>query len=99
MDILFRGFNQQFSVVFAEMLSEKVKAVLDVCDEGFLLRESQPAFFHELLHERFHFVLQDLFWLACDDKIVGKTNEIDLFMLSITERFGKLLTKLLLKTV
>ena len=42
MDVLFRGLNQQFSVVFTEVLSEKIKAVLNVRDEGFLLGESQP---------------------------------------------------------
>src|SRR5229473_6943477 len=56
MDALFRGCNQQFSVVFTEMLSEKIKAVLNVRDECFLLGERQPTFFHELLHERFDLV-------------------------------------------
>ncbi len=55
-DVLFRGFNQQFSVVFSEMLSEEIKAVLNVRDERLLLGKCQPAFPHELLHERFHLV-------------------------------------------
>ena len=42
MDVLFRGLNQQFSVVFPDMLSEKVKAVLNVRDEGFLLGDFDP---------------------------------------------------------
>src|SRR6266480_4030756 len=56
MDVLFRGLNQQFSVVFTEVLSEKIKAVLNVCDEGFLLGECQPALLHELFHKRFYLV-------------------------------------------
>src|SRR5258708_1930385 len=82
MDVLFRGFNQQFSVVFTEVLSEKIKAVLNVRDEGFLLGECQPAFLHELLHERFYLVLYDLFRLTSNDKIFSKTTSIDLLITS-----------------
>ena len=46
MNVPFRGLYQQFSVVLTEMLSKKIKTVLDVCDERFLLGEGQPAFFH-----------------------------------------------------
>ena len=39
MDVLFGGFYQQFSVVFTEMLSKKIKAVLYVRDERLFLGE------------------------------------------------------------
>ncbi len=56
MSVLFRGLDQQFSVIFTEMLPKKVKAVLDVCDERFLVGECQPTFLHELLYKYFDLV-------------------------------------------
>src|SRR5207248_1399943 len=51
MDVLFRGLDEQFSVILAEMLPKEVKTVFNRCDEGFLLRKLKPPFLHELLHE------------------------------------------------
>lgn len=98
-DVLFGGGNQPFSVVFSEMLSEKIKAVLNVRDERFLLGECEPAFPHELLHGRFYFVFQDLFRLACHDKIIGKANKIDLLITSSARMLWKLPPKFLFKTI
>src|SRR6266516_3038916 len=93
-DILFGRFNQQFSVVFAEMLSEKVKAVLDVRDERFLLGERQSTFFHELLHERLDLAFQDLFRLTSNDEIISKTNKIDLLVPSFARVFWEFLPQI-----
>src|SRR5256885_17240663 len=82
MDVLFRGLDEQFSVIFTEMLSEKVKTVFDVGDEGFLLGKLESPLLHELLHEGFHFVFQDLFGFTGDDKVISKAHEIDLFRAS-----------------
>src|SRR5258706_5166670 len=99
MDVLFRGLDEQFSVVFTEMLSEKVKTVFDVCDEGFLLGELKSPFLHELLHEGFHFVFQNLFGLTGDNKVIGKAHEIDLFRASSSMWFRELLSKHLFKAI
>ena len=34
MDVLSRGSDKQLSLVFAEMLSEKIETILNMCDEG-----------------------------------------------------------------
>src|SRR6266516_2598110 len=78
MNVLFRGRDEQFSVIFTEMLSEKVKTVFDVGDEGFLLGKLESPLLQELLHEGFHFVFQDLFGFPGDEKVSGKANEIEL---------------------
>src|SRR2546426_12054094 len=99
MDVLFRGLDEQLSVVFTEMLSEKVKTVFNVGDEGFLVGKLESPFLHELLHEGFHLVFQDLFGFAGDDKVISKTHEIDLFRASSSMRLREMLSKCLFKAI
>ena len=49
-DAFLSRFDQQFVVILAYILAEKVEPVLDVGDDRFLLREFQAS----LLKERFH---------------------------------------------
>src|SRR6266702_5475308 len=55
--VLFRRLDDELAVVLAYMLSEKVEALVDMRNKGFLRRECSPSFLHELLHERFDFLL------------------------------------------
>lgn len=93
MSALLRGLNQQRSVVFTEVLSEKIKAILYVRDDGFLRGEHQPTLLHELLHKGLDLAFQDLFGFASDDEIISKTNEIDLFRLFCLMRLWKTFLK------
>src|SRR6266566_8078136 len=99
MDVLFRGLDKQFSVIFTEMLSEKVKTVFDVGDEGFLLGKLESPLLQELLHEGFHFVFQDLFGFPGDDKVIGKAHELDLFPASSSRGVREWLSKRLFETI
>ena len=44
LDILSGGFDQKFTRVLTYILAQKIEAVLDVCDAGFLRRQFQTAF-------------------------------------------------------
>src|SRR5215467_14780191 len=54
-DTLAGGFDEYRAAVVADVLTEKVKAVGDMCDLGLLGREDQPPFVKELFHERADF--------------------------------------------
>src|SRR5436190_11988661 len=92
MDVLFRGLDEQFSVVLAQMLPKEVKTVFDMCDEGFLLRKLKSPLLYELLHKGFYFVFQDLFGFTGYNKVIGKAHEIDLFRASSSMWFRELLS-------
>src|SRR5258708_2130971 len=55
--VLLGRFDNELPIVLAYMLSEEVEAIFNMRHEGFLSREGQSSFPHELLHEGFDFVL------------------------------------------
>ena len=67
-----------FAVVLAYMVSEEIEAVVYAGDDCLFLREFQPAFLHELLHEGFDLTFQQLFRGAGDDEVVGIPDHVHL---------------------
>ena len=58
-DILLGRLDEQFPVrISAHVLSEEIKAVLHVRNDGLLRREFKPSFLQELLDEGFDFSFQ-----------------------------------------
>ena len=78
LQVLLRRFDQQLTVVFADVLAEEVEALCDVRDDCFLLREFQSSLPHERFHERFDFLFQQLLRGTGDDEVVRKSHQIHL---------------------
>ena len=53
LDALEGRLDEQFAVVLAYVLSEKIEPILDVRDDGFLRREFQTTLPEESLYQRF----------------------------------------------
>src|SRR5215475_11316724 len=77
-DALHRWLNEQLPVVFAEVLSEEIKAVCDVRDDRLLGREGQSTLLQERFDHGFDLVLQQFLRCARDDEIIRQADEVDL---------------------
>src|SRR5436305_9473089 len=53
--------DEELSPVFAYILSEKVKTILNMRDARLFFRELETAFPHEPFYQRLHRLFQDLF--------------------------------------
>ena len=76
--VLFRRFHQRLAVIFAEVLSEEVKPLVNMGDACLVGGERQPSFLQEPLHQGANFTFQQLLRVAGDDEVVRIANEIDL---------------------
>ena len=76
--VLAGRLGKVFAVVLTYMVSEEIEAVVYAGDDGLCLREFQPAFLHELLHEGFDLTFQQLFRGAGDDEVVGIPDHVHL---------------------
>ena len=56
-----RRFDKEFAVVLADVLAEKIEAIIDMGDGRLLRREREIPFLEKGLHERHHFILKDFF--------------------------------------
>ena len=90
-DILLGRFDQQLMpfarLVLAYILTKEIEAFFDVRNEGFLWREMKSSFLHELLHEGFDFVFQQLLGVSCDHKVIGKSNVVDFRAIGLASSF------------
>src|SRR3989442_1153072 len=75
--VLLRRFNEQYPAEFAQMLSEEVEPLVNMCDAGLLRRELQAPFAKELLDEGADFVCQHVPGGAGDDEVIRISNEVD----------------------
>ena len=80
----FDGLIMSLPLVLAYMLSQKVKAVLNMRDERFLSREGQSSFPHEWFNERFGFLLQSFFRTTGDNEVICISYQVDLCSLVLT---------------
>jgi hypothetical protein len=69
LDILLGGFSEEFTRILPDMVAQKIKAVLDVRDAGFLRGEFEPTLVKELLYQRFDFMFQQFIRAAGNDEI------------------------------
>ncbi len=85
-------FHQQFGLfsrfVLAYVLTQKVKSLFNMRDDGFFWGQFESSFAHEVLHKRFHLLFEQFFRCPCDQKVVGVSDEIDLRVVA-RFRFGE----------
>ena len=62
-------FDEQFTSVLAYLLSQKIKAILDMRNAGFVWGEFQSAFVQKLLHQRFDFLCQEFLRTTCNNEV------------------------------
>jgi hypothetical protein len=62
-------FDEQFPSIFAEMLAQAIKAVLNRGAVGFRRRPFQPSFAEKLHHKRSDLVFQECRRTPCNDKV------------------------------
>ena len=79
-DVLFRWACKEFPIVLTDMLSEKVKPVLNVRYAGFLFREFQASFPQKIGDEGLDLLFQDLFRDTCNEEVVTIAHQIDLLV-------------------
>ena len=71
-------FREKFSVVFPQVETKKVKAILDVGDVGLFLGEGESTFSQERGNGRLNGVLQEGGIFSCTDEVVRVTDEVHL---------------------
>ena len=57
LDSILGWFDQQFSIILSDVLTQEVKAIIDVCDYRFLFRQLQSAFAHKCSNHGQHLFL------------------------------------------
>lgn len=72
------GLDEHLARVLTYVESEKIKAILDVRDTGFLFRELQTTFSKEAHYCGFDPCLQNFFRGSGDTEIISIANDIDL---------------------
>ena len=69
-DILLGWLDKQLAFVLTYILSEEIKALLNMCYSGFLLREFQSSGVQKLLYQGNTLLLQYLSGTACNNEVV-----------------------------
>src|SRR5271169_1050263 len=82
-NILLGRLDEQFPVrISAHVLSEEIKAVLHVRNDGLLRREFKTSFLQKMLDQGLDFSFQLFFRFAGDDEVIRVTDEIDTRLLT-----------------
>ena len=77
-DVPPRRLEQHLAVaVTAHVLSQKVEAVLDMREVGFLVGESKTPLGQEVFHERLDFMTQERRGGAGDNEVLRIANQVD----------------------
>ena len=71
LDIRSGWLREELTSIFADMVTQKIKAVLNVRNAGFLRGEFESAFVQELLYQRFDFVFEQVVGAAGNNMPVG----------------------------
>jgi len=77
--VLLGRLDEQLAAILAEVLSEEVEPLFDMCDAGFLWRELQTPVSQELLDQWLDFVFQHVLGRAGDDEVVRISDEVYLW--------------------
>ena len=83
LDVLLRRLDEQFAVVLAYILAQKVEAVFDVRDDRLFGGEFKPSLLHEGFYQRFDLIFEQLFRDTCNDEVVRKSHKIDLGIVAV----------------
>jgi hypothetical protein len=98
--ILFRWRDDYLAIVVsAEMLSEEIKAILNVRDSGLFWRKFQPSLSEEFFNEGFHFVFQQFFRTAGNNEVITVAHQINLSSSAKSSRSRVFLPEPLLQSV
>ena len=81
--VFLRGACKEVPLVLTDILSEKVKSVLNVRYSGLLFREFQSSSVEKCCDEWFDFRCQHLFRDTCDDEVIRITYQVYLFVLAL----------------
>lgn len=76
LDRLLGRLDEQFPVVFPEIVTQKVKSFVDVSDHGLLSRQFEAAFGKEFLDDVSGFFC-DLLCRSRDEEVIRIANEVD----------------------
>jgi hypothetical protein len=77
-NILLGRLDEQFPVrISAHVLSEEIKAVLHVRNDGLRRREFKTSFLQKMLDEGFDLSFRQFFRFTGDDEVIRVTDEID----------------------
>src|ERR1700730_2908541 len=68
------------------MLTEKVEAVVDMRDVGFLVGEFETPLLQEMCHERLYFVTELLLRRARDNEVIRIADQMDLVPVPLSAR-------------
>lgn len=71
-------FREELPSILPYMVPQKITAVLNVRNAGFLRGEFEPAFAEELLHQRCDFLFQEFVGASCTDEIIRPSHQIPL---------------------
>lgn len=98
-DILTGRNDQQLAVVFPNVLSEKIKTVLNRGDFGFLWRQFQTTLVQEGFHDRFDLCFQQFTGSAGHHEIIGVDDDVDFGAFTLGAALGIDFPQFLLQTV
>ena len=76
--LLLGWLYQEFAVVLAQSLPQKVEAIVDVSDGRLGWGKTQPAFSQKLLHQGQHPLFQRRLLRCRDDEVVGIPDQVNL---------------------
>src|SRR6516162_6125126 len=88
-----RRLQQKLLTVAMYVLAQKIEAVFDMRDVGFLVGEFKTPLLQEMCHERSYFVTEKFLRRAGNDEVIRIADQVDLIPFTLPARSAKALVQ------